>query len=205
MTFAEMLRDMPAQMRKLPKDAKGRPIPFFVDRVTTPWRDGCPDFRVMSGVSMRACIMQHRCWVCGERLTRWPICTFVAGPLSGLQRRTVEPPCHLACATWAAQGCPFLAHPGRGYDKENMDATDIIPVDMIKSGVTMLWTCRGYRHECRNNLHLFYLPDPLSVMWFHKGRLATREEVQAAITANLPKLSAAGIAVDTAEFERYLP
>lgn len=207
MTFAEMLEHLPVQMRKLPKDAKGRPIPFFVDTETTPWKDGCPDFRVMCPDAMRLCILQHRCWVCGVRLAHWPACTFVAGPLSGLQRRTVEPPCHLACATWAAQACPFLASPKRGYASEGLDPADIVHPGMVKSGVTMLWTCRSYRlGVMRNGHYMFHIPDATHVSWWIYGRLATRQEVLDCIAENMPKLTEVGITVDREDFERrFLP
>lgn len=205
MTFADLVENMPVQMRKLPKDALGRPIPFFVDTETTPWRNGCPDFRVMSLESMRLAVAQHRCWVCGVRLSRWPVCTFVAGPLSGLQRRTVEPPCHLACAVWAAQACPFLASPKRGYDERGLDPESIVHPDMVKSGMTMLWTCRGYRYQQTKRSPLFHLPEPIAVTWWIYGRPATRAEVQESIDNNIHKLTEVGIPFDLEDFGRFLP
>jgi hypothetical protein len=66
-------------------------VPWFVA-----WFDGKPEFRAMDGLKWIRAVREHLCWVCGGRLGVWQ--TFVLGPMCGINRTTVEPPCHLECA-----------------------------------------------------------------------------------------------------------
>src|SRR5262245_49848081 len=112
------LTTLPARMRKLPTDARfgGAPIPWFVDYTD----DGVPEFRAMDRAKYRQAITLRLCWVCGEALGKW--LAFVTGPMCVVTRTTSEPPCHLECATWSAQNCPFLSKPNMVRRHEDVPA-----------------------------------------------------------------------------------
>ncbi|MDE4914541.1 hypothetical protein PQI07_28145 [Methylobacterium sp. 092160098-2] len=98
---------VPDEMRDLPRDRRGYPIPAIVFRDA----GGTPHFTINdAGMSLRA-LEEDRCPICWGRLTRgrW----FVGGPLSALHERGAfgDPPGHRACIGYALQICPYLAAP----------------------------------------------------------------------------------------------
>src|SRR4030095_12652609 len=78
---------MPSRMAKLPRDARGYPVPRFVS-----WYDGKPDFRIADTRYLEHCFRARTCWLCGELLGRY--LAFVIGPMCAVNRTTAEPPCH---------------------------------------------------------------------------------------------------------------
>jgi hypothetical protein len=192
MTASEVLRPpydrsvLPASMQHLPVDTRGYPIPWFVD-MNAPYVNGNPDFRVMDGRRFKLAIRERRCWVCGYKAER-PL-TFVAGPMCGINRTSSEPPCHLACAIWAARACPFLSMPKRIRDERNLPPQLKQAGIGIKRnpGVTMLWTTKGYSTFKHNGV-LFDIGEPESVEWYSQGRIAQRGEVMESVLTGIPLL-----------------
>ncbi len=76
---------LPRQIRKLPKDARGYPVPWFVA-----WFDGKPDFRVVARGKIDTAHLERRCWTCGEPLQK--DMTFVIGPMCSINRVSTGPP-----------------------------------------------------------------------------------------------------------------
>src|SRR5262245_41338481 len=101
---AELPVPIPDRMARLPLDARGYPVPWFVE-----WINGAPEFRVMDTRQWKVAVQQRRCWVCGYALGKY--LSFVVGPMCGINRTTSEPPSHLDCADWSARACPFLTRP----------------------------------------------------------------------------------------------
>ena len=222
MRFEELLQELPEPMRSLPRDRKGRPIPWFVD-LKAPYQDGCPDFRMMSASHMKRAIRERRCWVCGRRL-REEIGTFLAGPMCGINRTSGEPPSHIACARWSARGCPFLSHPRRTRDDRNMPANKtMVGIGLTRNpGVAMLWTAPYKLLRLPAGVAgvgagtLFELGEPYAIEWWAEGRDATRAEVMESISTGLPHLvekaelegpeAVAELGVKTQEFiRRFVP
>jgi hypothetical protein len=174
-------------MTLLEKDPRGYPVPWFVDRAAPP-KDGGPDFRVMDGRRLKLAIRERRCWVCGLRL-RSEIGTFVAGPMCGVNRTSAEPPCHRECAIASAKRCPFLSHPGRIRDEDNLPAGMVAGVGIKRNpGVTMLWTSAYETWRPPGGGLLFEMGEPSEVLWLRMGRPATRAEVWASVESGEPLL-----------------
>jgi hypothetical protein len=182
---------VPERIARLPVSPSGYFVPWFVW-----WKDdGTPDFRVIAPGKVEAAYHQRRCWVCGDRLGRH--LSFVAGPMCGINRTSAEPPSHRDCAIFAAVACPFLSQPKmRRNDKG-------LPVDRVNNegaldrnpGVSMVWTTGSYKPFTVNTTtggkgNLFTMGEPEEVLWFCKGRAATREEVMASVDSGMPLLRA---------------
>jgi hypothetical protein len=186
-TIRPELTAMPQRIAALPIDARGYPVPWFVDYV-----DGQPEFRAMDPVKWKRAIKERLCWVCGQKLGAH-LC-FVLGPMCAITRTTTEPPCHLECARWSAVNCPFLARPhARRREDELMAAGKSIGGLPIKRnpGVAALWITRSYdRWSPAKGQILITVGDPERVEWYAEGRTATRDECLESIRTGLPFLEA---------------
>jgi hypothetical protein len=224
------LTTLPLRMKKLPLDARGYPVPWFVQwmnkegRIVSPSAAGAyPEFRVMDQVKWVAAIRDKRCWVCGEPMGTYKV--FVVGPMCGINRTTSEPPCHLDCALWSAENCPFLARPKmvrRDNDGLAEQYKENVPGTMLERnpGVALLWTTKSFVVFQAPNGPLLTMGDPLNVRFFAHGRPATREEVLLSVIGGYPALHQMAEDQDRAEggsacrealqmarerFERLLP
>ena len=183
---------LPARMARLPLNDAGYPVPWFVA-----WIDGKPDFRVIERGRIAAALTQHRCWVCGQRMTS-PTASFVIGPMCAVNRVSAEPPSHHDCATYSARACPFLANPKKRRREGHMPDEHVTAPGMMiarNPGVALVWTSRHWRpFQVPGGLGtpgvLFNVGEPTRVAWYAEGRDATREEVLASIDSGLPILLA---------------
>lgn len=207
----EGLPELPQRMRALPVDARGYPVPFFVA-----WVDGKPDFRVMDGRKLAACIERKLCWLCGEPLGKYK--AFVLGPMCIVNRASAEPPSHTDCAKFAARACPFLTLPKAVRRDAGMPANTRDPGGIMlkrNPGVTAVWVTREFRVVRHGRGLLFRIGEPEQTFWYAEGRCASRDEVRASLEAGLPELyelactesEAAVLELDTmvARATRYLP
>lgn len=94
---------MPARMSRLPRDARGFPIPYaqFIGQ------DGKPDFRVLDGDKVGHCLRFRLCGLCGEQMGRHMF--FIGGPLCVANGLFHDPPMHRECAEFALRACVHLA------------------------------------------------------------------------------------------------
>jgi hypothetical protein len=181
------LPSMPERIERLPIDARGYPVPFFVA-----WVNGEPDHRIVDPAKLTKCVKERRCWVCGEPLGRFLV--FTLGPMCCITRTSGEPPAHLGCALFSVQACPFLSRPHAHRREAGMPEGIYQPAgDMLKRnpGVSAVWTCRDYkpfRAYGGNEGVLFHVGDPQTVRWYAEGRPAEAHEVEASIVSGLPKL-----------------
>lgn len=110
--------EVPKQMRSLPKDRRGFPIPFIVmiDKAKR------PHFPVSDQGRVGKAIRGRLCAICGKRMGAegW----FIGGPGSFLSRSGafLDPPTHEECGRYAARVCPYLAAPNyaRRIDDRNL-------------------------------------------------------------------------------------
>lgn len=151
----------------------------------------------MDGAKFTAAVKENRCWVCGERLGIH--LAFLIGPMCGINRTTSEPPCHLECARWSGQNCPFLSRPHmvRREDefteevKSNPSGNVGMPI-LRNPGVALIWTTRTYKLMRRpHGRYLIEIGEPDSLEWYAAGRLATREEVEHSVNSGFPLLEEA--------------
>lgn len=189
---------MPARIATLPIDARGYPVPWFVQylkdgKESTPEDGGEPDFRVMN--SKRLVLARNRklCWTCGQPMGQF-YC-FVIGPMCAINRVSAEPPSHLDCGQYAAKACPFLSNPRMRRNEKNLpEHKEMAGFGIERNpGVTCLWVTRNYdvfMSPAGGQGPLFKLGKAHSVAWYAQGRVATREEVMASIDSGYPALEA---------------
>jgi hypothetical protein len=179
--LAAAIRDipMPDRIKSLPRDRRGFPVPYFVEKIDGQW-----DFRVMRKDALMAGISKGSCWLCGQKLGRYRV--FVLGPMCTVNRISAEPPSHADCATYAACACPFLTKPRMRYNTKDLPAngTNVEGFVDRNPGATALWvTDQGYRYN--PNIRLFEFGDPVRVEWWSKGRRATPEEAREAFDSGV--------------------
>lgn len=177
--------EKPKRIAALPVNKAGYPIPWFVGYV-----DDEPDFRVIAPGKPQKAVVDHRCWICGQRI-KGPTSAFVIGPMCAINRTSAEPPSHTECAIYAAKACPFLANPKKrrreGNKPPHMDMPGV-SIDR-NPGVGLVWVTRRWSifDDGRGGM-LFDIGQPIRAMWFAEGREATRAEVLASIDSGLPFL-----------------
>jgi hypothetical protein len=175
----------PPRIAKLPTNAVGYPVPWFVA-----WIDGQPDFRVVGLNKLDDAVRFGQCWLCGGRLGA--NVAFVIGPMCAVNRVSSEPPSHRDCAIYAATACPFLTTPNmRRRDSDLPDDASEPDGDMIcrNPGVALVWVTRAWQQMPAHRL--FDVGEPAETLWFAEGRAATRDEVLASINSGMPILRAA--------------
>jgi hypothetical protein len=181
------LPPLPDRIAKLPVEARGYPVPFFVE-----WIDGVPDFRVVDGRKVARCVNEKRCWVCGGELGVH--LAFLVGPMCAVNRISAEPPSHRECAEWSALACPFLSRPHMRRREGDLPDGAANPAGVMlkrNPGVTVLWMTKHYRVVRVPNGALFEMGEPHAIACFAQGRLATVDEVRASFDGGLPALVAA--------------
>ena len=179
---------MPERIKRLRVDHRGFPVPRFVA-----WINGQADHRLIQPQWMNEAVKRRLCWVCGEPLGRY-YCSII-GCMCAINRVISEPPSHRECGEFAAAACPFMARPQAHRREAGMPEDRVAPAGMglaRNPGVVCLWISREYPKPVRAQFGhdgvLFQLGEPSETVWYREGRLATREEVQAAIDDGLPTL-----------------
>lgn len=194
------LPPLPPRIARLPVDARGYPVPWFVEwfhadgsvfgSISDPIQPGdYPDFRVVSTRKMGLAVRNRLCWVCGGPLGRW--LAFVIGPMCAVNRTSGEPPSHRDCAMFAATACPFLTKPGVARRENNLpEAAHKNPAHLDRNpGVAMVWITGTYEiHRQGGGDVVFRIGNPEEVFFFCEGRTATRAEIMHSIETGLPFL-----------------
>lgn len=197
----------PARIAPLPRNHAGYPIPYFV--AETPGGDPAnPDFRIAGTTAFRQCVLDGRCWVCGQQrygavpwkgqsLMRHSSSAgdaFVIGPMCTINRVSADPPSHPECAEYSVKVCPFLSRP----DMRRRDSGIVAPgssmpgIPILRNpGVSAIWVCPEWvvtKLDQGNGGWIFDLGEPSSVTWWREGRPATRDEVIESMNTGLPAL-----------------
>jgi hypothetical protein len=195
------LPPLPVQMKNLPVDARGFPVPWFVEwfhkdgtpfqHVDAPIRpeDGdYPDFRVVDARKKARAVRYKLCWVCGGALGVFK--AFVIGPMCAVNRTSGEPPAHRDCGIFSAQGCPFLTKPGVERRVNNLPAdSSIHPGNLDRNpGVAMVWITKSYKVHQDEDGVLFRIGEPEEIFFFAEGRIATRKQIMHSIDTGMPFL-----------------
>lgn len=173
--------DMPDRIARLPVDEKGFPVPKFVQ-----WFDGKPDFRVIDASYVVACVKKNLCWICGGTLgVRMAFCI---GPMCCISRISSEPPAHKECAIFAARNCPFMTKPMARRRQAGLPEDSVMLEGHIdhNPGVAAVWITKNYTITSLKTGWLFNVGTPSSIAFYAEGRLATREEIDAAIDKGFP-------------------
>lgn len=168
---------IPERVKKLPRDERGYPVPFFVqwfDETGQPteWGIGKPDQRIADERKQHICRTKNLCWICGDPLTYW--IAFVGGPMSAHNAAFADGPMHVECAEFACMVCPHLAHPGAkrrpGGPMDETYAPDGLietPIEkccvFITRRFTVLWT------NPRKGRFLWRPAPAKEIRWFRAG------------------------------------
>jgi hypothetical protein len=182
------LPPLPSRMKSLPVAESGYPVPWFVA-----WVENKPEFRVVARGKIELAVSKNLCWVCGKPLATEK--AFVLGPMCALNRTNAEPPSHVNCAIFSAVACPFLTRPKAERRTDAMPSGTVAPAGMPimrNPGCVAVWTTRSYSLFADGlGGRLFRVGDPVSVLWFAEGRMATYSEVLESITTGMPILEQA--------------
>lgn len=190
--------NMPLRIQRLARDARGFPVPWFVQWFNQETREPCeygygtPDFRVADMRKLGKAITQRRCWVCGEVMGNHRV--FVIGPMCVVNKVTSEPANHRDCAEWSARACPFLSRPRMRRNEKDTPEAATDPAGFFierNPGVVCLYEtayAKPFRPHAGGKGILFRLGDPVRVDWWAEGRKATREEVEHSIATGFPAL-----------------
>lgn len=112
---AKMMEQMnaPHQVRALPYDKRGFPIPHVVLRS----EEGTPSFIVNNAEVQIECLQTGRCSVCGHKMEYGDF-WMVGGPKSAYDPRGAyaDLPMHHDCGAFALKVCPYLATSFSGVD-----------------------------------------------------------------------------------------
>jgi hypothetical protein len=181
--------DEPGRIARLPHNKAGYPVPWFVA-----WINDEPDFRVIRRGGIETALRDKLCWTCGVPFQRQEDRAFVIGPMCAVNRVSAEPASHLSCAAFSATRCPFLATPQMVRRERHMSSGVKHPAgEMIRRnpGVALVWVT-GYKSwgtfKDGNGGTLVNVGEPKRVLWFARGREATRAEVLESISSGLPIL-----------------
>lgn len=168
--------DTPKFIKRLPRDPRGFPVPFFVRQVP----GEAPDLRIADTSKKLDCIRYRRCWICGKPLKK--MLALVGGPCSFATESYGDPPSHPNCAEFAMKYCPFLNQTTVKYRMGDEPEGTIAPEGMTLhqpniSGLIYFRTPETFRHGD----DLLTAPrDVSSVHWYHRG-----EEIEPAKAAEL--------------------
>ena len=187
---------MPLRMQRLARDARGFPVPWFVQWFNAgepcEYGYGTPDFRVADIRKLGKAVSQKRCWVCGEVMGQHRV--FVIGPMCVINKVTSEPANHRDCAEWSARACPFLSRPRMRRNEKDLPEQGTDPAGFHidrNPGVSCLYEttyAKPFRPQHGGKGILFRLGKPERVDWYAEGRLATRAEVEQSIATGFPAL-----------------
>lgn len=167
---------LPDRIKRLPVSERG-------------YLDGVPDFRVIGPNKVADAYRNQLCWVCGEKLGSFK--AFLIGPMCAINRVSSEPPSHRDCAEFSARACPFLARPHAHRRESNLPTGVCEPAGVGISrnpGVALVWVTKKFRAFRAPNGVLFDVGEPLEVVWYAEGRLATRAEVVESVDSGYPTL-----------------
>lgn len=181
------------RIERRPKDKRGFPIPWFV----CPVEEGDPDFRVIRPFGASEAVRRKICWICGEPLGVHK--AFVIGPLSALQKESMEPPCHRECAEYAMATCPFIAHANmqrspRPHEQEVVIAAAVAPEN---PGMYCLWVTKSFDVKMVNAQTpsgdgvAFRLGEPDTLIWYRGGSPVSGPPVVEKLTEAMARLTQA--------------
>jgi hypothetical protein len=172
---------MRSALANLPKDSRGRPIPWFVTETN---EKGEPDFVHINPRRPLDAYVRGLCWICGGPMAEGKR-TFVLGPMSLFSRICTEPPMHLDCARFSVQTCPFMLNPKR--KRIETDTTvDGTPLDR-NPGVTLVYMAKRFAVETRNNI-VYHLGPHQKLEAWKEGRRATLYEFTQSVETGIEEL-----------------
>jgi hypothetical protein len=187
MTAPKRFANLPARIKRLPLDARGFPVPWFVA-----WLDGAPDFRIIGPGKIHAALDKEVCWICGDKLGS--VLAFTVGPMCLVNRLSSEPPAHLECARFAATACPFLTTPAATRNERGLPAEMIDPPGLHSPGnpagcvVICCYRFTAFEVGAAHRTMMFQIGKPTKVEWFTLGRRASRAEALALLAVGTEKL-----------------
>jgi hypothetical protein len=157
---------VPPGVVALPKDAQGRPLPWFSARLP----DGSYNLRVASARKFDLAYRRRLCPVCGRPLGR--LSGFVGRPVDVVRREFAQPPGHVECLEFSLRNCPFLLGQTRRRGPAGLPPDAVPPPQGCEPGakvdVPLALYCTA-RPVSRSPSGLFVAGPPKEVSWWLKG------------------------------------
>lgn len=166
----------PAAMTSRPVDHRGFYVPWFVTRKT---EDDLWDFAGIDVRRFHEARLNKICWVSGAPLGKYA--SFVVGPMCCINRIAGDPPTKREIAEWSAKVCPFLSRPlakRPSIPEEHVTGGIMVPDN---PGTVAVWTCLTKDIVYDRPSNLFFMGDPTSIEFFHKGEPATKDQTREAM------------------------
>lgn len=160
---------VPEYMASLPITQKGYPKPWFVK---------ADDFRIVDNDKAGLAVSKQNCWICGNPFKPNEY-GLLGDAVSAMIRISKEPPCHVECATYALQVCPFILYPNArrreaGLDEEqtlehsNKDRQ--LEIDPENPGEYYLMIVRDFSFVLEHQVMLFYESDVIERQYWIGGK-----------------------------------
>jgi hypothetical protein len=151
---------MPGLIARLPRDARGFPVPAFVFKPEG-WKSGDPlDMRVLDLEHHYHMAKGKCCGVCGGTL--YSKIWFIGGPMCLANRIFGDAGMHRECAEYALQVCPLLSRSGATYNDRPSGASGQDPNALrTVPPYQVLLATRGYTVITHDPQTRARLPKPL--------------------------------------------
>lgn len=164
--------EMPPAIARLPKDARGYPVPYSALYV-----NGKPDFTQVDPSRWVRLFKIKGCGVCGSPITGRLF--FVGGPMCATNRLFFDHPMHEDCAVYALRVCPFLALPKMAYRKREDEGVEVLAsVSDRKPEIFMMGKARAYDVTMNGSEPLLYAAPWESLRWWRAGVEIAEEEAK---------------------------
>lgn len=174
---------MRSTLANLPKDKRGRTIPWFVTETN---EKGEPDFVHIHPTRPTLAWAKDLCWICGGGLLNSKR-SFVMGPMSLFSRICTEPPMHLDCARFAVQTCPFMLNPRRKRADTDIQSPGV-PLDR-NPGVNLIYRASSFKVRPEDGGLVYLLGSPHRIEAWKEGRRATFDEFRESVETGIAELA----------------
>lgn len=160
--------EIPEYMRTLPVTEKGYLKPWFVK---------ADDFRIVDSDKAMLSINKERCWICGQAFKPAEY-ALVGGPECAKSRAFTEPPCHVECAEYAVQVCPFLLYPGAKRREAGLapeatlahrNASSAVPIKGENPGEHYIFVVKDFSFSKRFHVMQFTKDKVIEIQFWRDG------------------------------------
>lgn len=143
-----------------------------------PWFVKADDFRVTDSEKAGISVMKKACWICGNPFESRKY-AMVGDALSAAIRVYREPPCHVECAEYAMQVCPFILYPkakrrDAGLDEEqtidHVNKGAAVALDAKNPGEFYITVVSDFRYHPDEQITAFNKSDVLERQYWVAGK-----------------------------------
>lgn len=160
---------VPEFMKLLPLTERGYHKPWFVK---------ADDFRIVDGHKAGLAVTKQKCWICGNPFKPNEY-ALIGDDVAAMVRACKEPACHVECATYALQVCPFLLYPTAkrreaGLDEEqklaHSNESREVKIDPENPGKFFLTIVKDFTYEHADQLMFYNESDVIERQYWIAGK-----------------------------------